>query len=172
MKPLFPHRSRWHDTGATFSPCERYRYRLWRCWGDGKRVVWVMLNPSTADAEVFDPTVRRCYGFSDSWGYKHLSVLNLYALRSTDPKQLWAVDDPVGPDNDEHIVSVMGAADLVVVAWGVNAKTDRVERFSELSSGVKLWCLGTTKDGSPRHPLYVAAKTELQRWMGTTSNSS
>lgn len=145
----------WRDTGAIFSPCGTYRYQLWREWADGPRVVWVMLNPSTADAEVFDPTVRRCYGFSKRWGYGKMSVVNLYALRSTDPKGLWSVDDPVGPDNNAHIRLELSVADLVIAAWGVNAKADRVQAFCELARPYEVRCMGTTRAGCPRHPLYL-----------------
>lgn len=159
---------RFSERGATFSPCRRYRYRLWRTWGvgalDGGRLLFVMLNPSTADAEVFDPTVRRCFGYAQAWGYSHLEVVNLYALRSTDPKGLWAVDDPVGPQNDEHIALSLLAADLVICAWGVNARADRVERFSQLAPEVERRCLGVTKAGAPRHPLYLRKDAKHERW--------
>jgi hypothetical protein len=106
------------DSGAELSPCRRYRYRLWRRWSDGPVVNFVMLNPSTADAEQDDPTVRRCVGFAKSWGAGGLVVTNLYALRSTDPKALWTADDPVGPENAFHLGSGALGADTVVCAWG------------------------------------------------------
>lgn len=144
-----------------------YRYSLHRAWGDGPMVTWVMLNPSTADATQDDPTIRRCIGFTKSWGYNVMHVVNLYAYRSTDPKRLLEVDDPVGPDNPRLLRAVVGNSALVVAAWGAFAAKVAWER-SRLSiesfchdKGVPLRCLGTTKDGAPRHPLYVKADTPL-----------
>ncbi len=93
---------------AVLSECARYRYRLDRAWerddhGLGT-VTWVMLNPSTADADVDDPTIRRCIGFSKAWGYNALTVVNLFAWRATSPRDLCAVEDPVGPDNEAHLI--------------------------------------------------------------------
>lgn len=145
---------------AVFSECGRYRYQLTRELGAAPRsIMWLMLNPSTADATVNDPTVRRCMGFSVQWGFGRMYVCNLYALRSPYPEDLWKVDDPVGPDNDGWIAST--SADVIVCAWGVNARPDRVRQVLGLLSAPAM-CLGTTKDGFPRHPLYVRGDTELQ----------
>src|SRR5262245_13227298 len=106
------------QSSAELSPCGRYRYALTRTWGDPKKVVcWVMLNPSTADADQDDPTIRRCLGFSRAWGAGGLVVVNLFALRATDPDQLRIAADPVGPDNDSHL-STAAFGRLVVAAWG------------------------------------------------------
>lgn len=150
-------------TQAKISACGRYRYWLTRECGVPKprtpQVMFVMLNPSTADSTTDDPTIRRCRGFAQSWGADGLIVANLYALRSTDPKALWASHDPVGLWNDHHLKELLGAATRghVVCAWGANAKPERVAEFIELAnrSNCRLWCLGVTKSGAPRHPLYI-----------------
>jgi hypothetical protein len=146
---------------ALLSPCGRYRYWLTREWGPGATVVFVMLNPSIADAAIDDPTIRRCIGFARSWGYGALAVVNLYALRSTDPKGLWLADDPVGPDNDMWLTRFATGAEAtdapVVAAWGANARTDRIDAVKALSGMHRLSALGLTKDGQPRHPLYLKA---------------
>jgi hypothetical protein len=153
--------------GATFSASRVYRYRLWRTWGDlfteQKVALWLMLNPSTADEHVLDPTLRRCEGFSRAWGCSGFIVANIFAYRSTDPKGLYDVDDPVGPDNDRAIVAAANDADLVVCGWGAEpiART-RAPRVSDLLRHVDAYCLGTNADGSPKHPLYLAKTTPLQ----------
>lgn len=148
-------------SGAEFSSCRRYRYRLWRRWGDGPWVCWIMLNPSTATATEDDPTIRRCISFSKRWGCGSLDVVNLFAFRSTDPAALKNEDDPVGPENNAAILKSVDRAALVVAAWGVHGTLDgRDARVKALLSG-RLQCLGTTKEGHPRHPLYVAGSTAL-----------
>src|ERR1051326_3107500 len=100
---------------AEFDAEKIYRYTLTRAWNDGKdRLLFIMLNPSTATAEIFDPTVRRCYGWARDWDFGALEVCNLYALRSTDPKGLGLVSDPVGPENDAHIMEACGRAKVVI----------------------------------------------------------
>lgn len=147
-----------------------YRYRLARWWGgDHRAAIFVMLNPSTADAEVDDPTIGRCVGFAQSWGMGGLVVVNLYALRSTDPKGLWKSPDPVGPTNDEHLREVAETAAMcdwpLVAAWGANARPDRVAQVRALPGMQKqLSHLGLTKAGAPRHPLYLRADTTRTRW--------
>ena len=138
-----------------------YRYRLERQWdtltGAGT-VLWIMLNPSTADAEKNDPTIRRCIGYSKAWGYAGLYVGNLYALRSTDPKAIGKHADPVGPECDHHLAMMVEPShvSLVVCAWGSGADPRRVDQVCDLlQSYLRLHCLGFTKDGSPRHPLYL-----------------
>ena len=107
---------------ATISACTKYRYSLRRTWQEGGRVVcFIMLNPSTADADIDDPTIRRCVGFGKSWGYDALEVVNLFAWRETEPKFLITPSDPIGPDNDGAILEASGRAELVVCAWGSHA---------------------------------------------------
>ena len=147
------------DSGATFDSTRTYRYSLYRVWDGSKRAVaFIMLNPSTADEFVLDPTVRRCLGYAMDKGYGSLWVLNLYALRSTDPKQLKTHKDPVGPENDNSILRIVEffktEMDLVV-AWGNYGRHyGRESQVLKMLHSYDLYCLGTTKMGSPVHPLY------------------
>jgi hypothetical protein len=145
---------------AGLSDCGRYRYWLRRWWqhggGDGKVVCFLMLNPSTADSSVDDPTIRRCLGFVRSWGHSVLSVRNLFALRATNPAELRKAADPVGPQGDAALLTAK-TADLVIAAWGAGVPFGRDRRALELLAGKPLYCLGLTKHGHPRHPLYVPA---------------
>jgi hypothetical protein len=110
-------------SGATFSPCRRWRYSLVRQLEIApiRRCLFVMLNPSTADEVALDPTVRRCAGFAKAWGYPWLDVANLFAWRSTEPRALLSVDDPVGDENDAAIHALAREASLIVCAWGSHA---------------------------------------------------
>lgn len=155
-----------YDRGAVLSPDGVYRYRLWRIWDqDRAPTAFVMLNPSTADASIDDPTIRRCVGFARSWGAGGVVVVNLYAFRATDPADLLAAEargvDVIGPDNDAHIRTVFSAVDGVVFAWGATPVGPGVARRvrDALPPGVEVSCLGVTKHGHPRHPLYLAANT-------------
>lgn len=159
---------------AGFSACGLYRYSLVRTWdeegaGDGKRrVCFCMLNPSTADAEKNDPTVRRTVGFALDWGFGSLEVVNVFALRSTDPKGLYVSQDPVGRGNDAALRRAFGRADRVVCAWGNHGghvgRSERVRVILE-RSGVEGLCFGVTGSGEPRHPLYVAKRSGLSRFV-------
>lgn len=144
-----------HPGTAEFSPCEKYRYTLSRTWNESKgTVVFCGLNPSTATHDKDDPTIARCINFAKSWGFGRYVMLNMFGFRSTDPKGLDAVDDPNGPDNDYWIRHEVAKADLVIVAWGANKHTAaRAKAVLEMIP--QPFCLGTTKRGSPRHPLYV-----------------
>ena len=153
--------------GAIISPCGRYRYRLTR--GEGRRLAFVMLNPSTADASQDDPTIRRCLAFAKREGYDGIDVANVYAWRATDPRELFAAGNPFG-DNDRHLICTALLHDVVVCAWGANVFPSHAEHtrkiLSESRNGhrPRLVCLGTTKNGSPRHPLYVRGDTPLIDW--------
>jgi hypothetical protein len=115
-----------------------------------------MLNPSTATESVLDPTVRRCMGFSRQWGCGGLRVVNLFALRATDPKQLKEAQDPVGPENDKCIKAAVASAELVVCAWGTHGKLlGRGAAVQKLLAYRHLHHLGLTKEGHPKHPLYL-----------------
>lgn len=157
-------------SSAWLSGCQRYRYSLGRKWVDGwpPPVTFVMLNPSTADHQLDDPTIRRCVGFAKAWGYGRLKVVNLYAWRATQPRDLWRADDPVGPQNDEHLAEAAYIAyehdAPLVAAWGANAKPDRVAQVLALPHLDRLTALGVTKSGAPRHPLYLRADTVPTPW--------
>lgn len=126
-------------------------------------VVFVMLNPSTADDQKDDPTIRRCKGFARTWGYSTLRVVNLFAARATKPADLETMPDPVGPGNDEVLVAETAIADLVVAAWGTHGGfRGRADEVLRRMDRVQWWCLGVTKNGYPRHPLYVAADKKLE----------
>jgi hypothetical protein len=140
---------------AVFSPCGRYRYVLWRHWGGpGGEAMIVGLNPSTADAERNDPTIRRCIAFARNWGYAGLCMTNLFAYRATKPADLVAADDPVGPDNDAWLREVAEHAAIVVAAWGVHG-VFRGRGDAVVTMLPRLHCLRPTKDGHPGHPLYL-----------------
>lgn len=150
---------------ARFSPCMRYRYELSRMWSmeASRFCMFVMLNPSTADAQIDDPTIRRCIGFAKSWGYDGLYVGNVYAYRSTDPSQLWTVDDPVGPDNDASLTKLAEKADLVVAAWGANAKPERIGCvLHALRNANAVHFLAMTRAQQPKHPLYLKSDLKPQ----------
>ena len=143
---------------AVFSSCGRYRYSLTRKFFMGKgTVLFVMLNPSTADAETDDPTIRRCIGFARRWGFQELEVGNLFAWRATDPKELRQAEDPIGPENDRHLMHMSGAADAVIAAWGAHgAYQNRGRQVEGMLEGT-VEHLGLTKQGHPKHPLYLRA---------------
>lgn len=163
------------QSGAVFSPCRTWRYALWRTWDESLPVVmWVGLNPSTADETVDDPTIRRCKAFAADWGYGGIFMLNLFAFRATDPAIMMAAEDPIGPENDRHIQEYHEAAGLTVAAWGIHGTfrgqdqcVCRLERTSPTRKtsyvGDDLWCLGLTKEGHPKHPLYIAQRTKPVR---------
>jgi hypothetical protein len=116
----------------------------------------VGLNPSTADECTDDPTVRRCLGFARRWGFGHLVLANLFALRTTDPAGLREATDPVGPENDVHLSACAGEADVILAAWGAGgALCGRDDAVCHLLRDRELLCLGRTLAGQPRHPLYV-----------------
>jgi hypothetical protein len=150
---------------AVISNCETYRYSLARRWAGGALLPFVMLNPSTADADIDDPTIRRCMGFARREGYAGIHVVNLYAYRATDPKALLTCVDAVGPQNDTKLLRMLTGVSCVerpvVAAWGANAKPERVAQVMALVPDVNWRCLGTTKDGHPRHPLYVKGDQPL-----------
>ncbi len=152
---------------AVISDCGTFRYRLTRYWGPGKFLPFVMLNPSTADASVDDPTIRRCMSFARREGAGGIVVANLCAFRSPSPAALDKAADPFGPGNQDHLwqVAVGAVADNmpIVCAWGAHGhqRGDRyvVDLFHK--EGARLVCLGTTADGHPRHPLYIKGDQPL-----------
>lgn len=158
------------ERGAVLSEDGAYRYRLTRWWSAAGVVRWIMLNPSTADAEVDDPTIRRCIGFTRAWGYGSVEVVNLYALRATDPRELARHPDPVGPDNDLYLRGrdVLLVPTLVVCAWGAHLMAARrapeVLRLLDADGQVP-HVLGLTQANQPRHPLYLPGHLTPTRWV-------
>ena len=153
--PLFVRKS------AALSPCGTYRWWLRREWkgGNSEVICFIMLNPSTADADTDDPTIRRCMSFAQQWGFSTLSVRNLFAYRATHPKDLLRVSEPIGGMRANHEILAGLTAQTTVVAWGAYEPLERdVEVLSLIKSNFPkklLMCLGITKNGRPRHPLYV-----------------
>jgi hypothetical protein len=159
------------DSSATFSPCRAYRYTLWRRWEPrcqwSEMVAFVGLNPSTADETEDDPTIRRCIGFAKSWGFGGLVMLNLFALRATDPKVMKAHPQPIGEDNDYIMNCVARSVGGVVACWG-NHGGHRNRSGNVLmilrATRKPLWHLGLSNSNHPKHPLYLRADTERIAW--------
>jgi hypothetical protein len=165
--------SRSHQKGdaesvAVYSDCERYRYQLTRIWAPERRkILFVMLNPSTATEVQNDPTVERCERRARTLGFGAFRVCNIFAWRETDPHVMRKAIDPVGPGNDAAIRDSCSWADRIVCAWGTHgAHLDRgaaVERLMR-ATGRPLFHLGLSKDGHPKHPLYIAYATQPEPW--------
>lgn len=154
------------NLGAEISGCKTYRYHLWRKWGSNSDVMtFIMLNPSTADAMKDDPTIRKCVNYAKREGCDAISVVNLFALRTPNPDDLYTHPAPVGPENDEWIVKICKNTSLVVAAWGNCG--DYLNRAGIVSNqlnsmDIKVSCLIRNKSGSPRHPLYCNAKESIK----------
>ncbi len=156
------------ERSAAISRCGNYRWTLHRKWGDGYRVCWIMLNPSTADAERDDPTLRRCIHFSKAWGYGSLIVVNLYPFRSSSPEECrrwagwegsrdWYIRDAIHFQNLPVVVEAAKQCQMVVAGWGAAAwvmdfATHLCAEVME-GTGHPIYCLGTTKSGAPLHPM-------------------
>lgn len=155
---------------AVYSDCERYRYSLTRIWDvAGRKALFVMLNPSTATEVQNDPTVERCERRARALGFGAFQVTNIFAWRDTDPRKMRAAVDPVGAENDAAILSGVNWADQVVAAWGTHgAHLDRGPAVEQLlrGTGHPLYHLGLTKDGHPKHPLYIAYTQQPEPWGG------
>lgn len=157
------------EKSAVISDCGAYRYSLTRKWGDGALLPFIMLNPSTADAEQDDPTIRRCMGFARREGAGGIVVANLFAFRSPSPAALFAADDPAGPQNWLTLCRLAVQATEkgvpIICAWGAHGHELPQATGAQLmfeAAEVALRCLGRTKNGSPRHPLYVRADQPLE----------
>src|SRR6185437_1447032 len=140
---------------AELSPCGSFRYYLRRAWGQqGRELLWIMLNPSTADAMKDDATIRKCVGFAQRWGYDSTVVANLYALRSTNPKALESAPDPIGPDNNRWIKQLVLESTGICAGWGASGPSTLDARSAEVMAMIpgEIFCIGTTKTGRPRHP--------------------
>lgn len=161
---------------AVYSDCELYRYSLTRIWDEGgKRVLFVMLNPSTATEYQNDPTVERCERRARTLGYGSFTVCNIFAWRDTDPRKMRAAAEPIGPENDAAIAAACTEADAVVCAWGTHgAHLDRGPAVGVLirATGISPLHLGLTKDGHPKHPLYLAYTQQPEIWVDVAAQDA
>lgn len=153
---------------AYISNCELYRYELRRIWDEDKpKVLFIMLNPSTADSNKDDPTIRRCIDYAKDWGFGGILVGNLFAYRSTNPNGLLKVDDPVGDDNIWHIKNLVSQSDTIVCAWGNSSIVKRLDKKIKYDyrplTVIKnsLHCLELSNDGTPKHPLQLKKNLKL-----------
>jgi len=160
---------KYNKTGAVFSDCRDYRYLLWREWENYNKdeyLSFIGLNPSTADEDIDDSTIRRCIGFAIRLGYKGIKMLNIFAFRSTDPRILETVPNPEGirKKNDTVIKSNIYKADAIL-CWGnggrLNNRGDDVITLVKNSLPKNIWHFGMTKQGQPKHPLYLKGDTKL-----------
>lgn len=153
---------------AVYSDCEAYRYSLTRVWDEtGEKGLFIMLNPSTATEVQNDPTVERCERRSRALGYGAFRVLNIFAYRATDPRDMRRAEDPVGPENDAALLQGLDWADRVICAWGTHG--EHLGRGPEVAAllkgtGRELLHLGLSKAGHPKHPLYIGYKVQPQVW--------
>lgn len=162
------------NRSAKLSDCGKYRYELIREWSvpgstpntaEEGQVAFCLLNPSTADAVEDDPTIRRCIGFAQQWGYSCVVVVNLFAFRTTDPGELVKCPDPVGESNERYILKNAKEAALFIAGWGTKgAILNRHNIVLDMlhSNGVVVHTLGQNGDGTPKHPLYLSKKTVLR----------
>lgn len=158
--------------GAMISECGKYRYVLTRAWDfqNTCRCLFIMLNPSTADAYDNDPTVVRCIDYAKRFGCSSLAIVNMFAHRATDSRELSKVEDPVGPLNDMFLEDYIGEADIIIAAWSTGPKGNK-ELFLQQEQRVKnklpysgVYCLELSKDGHPKHPLYLKKNIKLQEF--------
>ena len=154
------------ENDAVISECGKYRYLLRRTWDHKKpRALYVMLNPSTADARQDDATIRSCVRLASGLGYGSIDGVNVFGYRATDPKELAAVSDPIGPRNEAVVIAAIGRCDVVICAWGTHPMAASKTNFllgHIRSRRPAAYCLGKTKHGAPRHPLYVKSGTQLE----------
>ncbi len=150
--------------GVVFSACGAYRYLLWRLWNRNLPALgWILLNPSTASAEVDDPTLRRCLDYTYRWGFGSLWLFNVFALRSSSPQALRTCPDPVGPFNDDYLSWASTRCNLLLAGWGNHG---RLYGRSDIvrSRFTRLHCLRLTAQGQPAHPLYLPKNLQIQPW--------
>jgi len=149
---------------ATFSNCRTYRYSLSCIWDKKKKfVLFIGLNPSTADEKVDDPTIRRCVNYAKNWGYGGFLMVNLFAYRTTLPSNLKKVKYPIGSENDKYIVTLSKKADITVAAWGNHGNLYSRDK-QVLSLVPSLMCLKINKSGQPAHPLYLKKGLKLTKF--------
>ena len=168
MTQTFHHNTLLTQSASVYSADKRYRYSLTRCWNPtGPRVMFLMLNPSTATESQNDPTVERCERRARALGFGSFCVTNIFAWRDTDPALMRAATDPIGPLNDQYIVQNALSHDQIVCAWGAHGNhLGRSTQVRALISSVNrpLYHLGKTKSGEPRHPLYISYSQQPVLW--------
>lgn len=146
---------------ASLSRCKKYRYQLERSWGKHtprkSTVVFIGLNPSTADATLDDPTIRKCMAYARAWQFNKLIMVNLFAWRATDPSELYATKNPVGNQNDRFIEQAVASSSLVVACWGEHGVLLNRATLVRAQFQRRLHCLKTNSSGQPTHPLYLPA---------------
>ncbi len=160
---MSPDTKRWFS-GAEFSPDRKWRYVLWRRWTSAKPMVaFIGLNPSTADEIMNDPTVTRCINYAKDWDYGGMYMLNLFAFRATDPKEMKAANDPIGVANDRTIIEYSNDSFITVCCWGNHGSfMERGHEVSELlNNKTNLFCFGMTRQGEPMHPLYLKRDRQI-----------
>lgn len=156
------------ERSATFDPTGRYRYSLGRRWSSDPTLAIIMLNPSWADGSLDDPTIRRCLGLAQGWGFGAIAVVNLFAYRSPHPKLLKLVNDPIGQGNDAVLAATAHRADQILLAWGNWGSwrgRDRAVLTLLSPFEAKCRCLSHNRTGQPRHPLYVPRSNPLHPWV-------
>lgn len=165
----------WNGAGAVYDDRDEplYRYQLWRTWTPEKPIaLFLMLNPSTATHLVLDPTLRRCKAYARQWGFGGFEVLNLFAWRATNPKDMKAAPDPIGPHNDNVIRArtreVFTSGGVIVAGWGEHGKFKQRGhhvRVALIEFGIHLHYLKLTQKGEPTHPLYLSKTLWPTRWV-------
>jgi hypothetical protein len=161
------------EVSAVISECGKYRYSLERGMPGFRAMHWIMLNPSTADANTDDPTIRKCVGFARHHGCARITVHNLFAVRATDPREMLKHSDPVGPENWMHVEKMLKGASIanerVICAWGSHGKfmdqDETVMGWIE-NANIKPLCFGYCSNGTPRHPLMLAYSTPMAMYKG------
>lgn len=150
---------------AVYSDCLRYRYALTRVWAEGPRISFVMLNPSTATEVQNDPTVERCERRARAMGFGAFRVVNIFGFRATDPRDMRAAPDPIGPENDAAIIAAADWAHMILCAWGTHgAHLGRGAAVAQMLAGYDLHHLGLTQAGDPKHPLYISYAQRPEPW--------
>lgn len=141
---------------AIISECGKYRYRLERTWDpEAPKLGFIMLNPSTADANEDDPTIRRCIGYAKSLSYGGIIVCNLFAYRATNPKDLLSAENPEGPNNFEHVYQMSQDAHIIILGWGNGGLVKKLKRPGYVELLANIYALKENKDGTPTHPLFL-----------------
>jgi len=153
---------------AIFDTTKKYRYLLMRQWSENNaQITWIMLNPSTADENIDDPTIRRCIGFSKLYNAGKMEIVNLFSYRSTTPQTLYTINDPIGKETDQYILNSVKSADKVIIAWGNHGKLNNRSKYviNDLLSPYhnKIYTLKLLKNKEPGHPLYISYSEQLKK---------